>query len=391
MRNSFQTGKIITISSGHFFHDIYTSMLAPMLPLLITKFGLSLSAAGLLDVIRKIPSLFNPIIGLIADNVFMKYLVIFTPGLSAVCMSLLGASPTYFIVIILLFITGISSALFHIPSPVMVKNFSGTRTGAGMSFFMLGGELARTLGPLLITAALSLWGLEGSYRVMPIGIIASLILFFKLKDLNLPHVIVNKAEGKGVKEIVIKLIPFFVFIIGFQLFRAGMKSALTLYLPTYLMAKGESMWIAGSSLSVLQFAGATGTLGAGYFSDKIGHRNMLFITAVLTPLAMWAFITCGDFLMIPLLIIMGFLLFASGPVLLALVQETNTERPAFVNSIYMSINFGISSIMVLIVGFLGDILGLELTFQICVVLALASIPFIFLLPKKRKPAKPQRS
>jgi FSR family fosmidomycin resistance protein-like MFS transporter len=87
--------------------------------------------------------------------------------------------------------------------------------------------------------------------------------------------------------------------------------------------------------------------------------------------------------MIPSLIIIGFLLFASGPVVLALVQDTNTERPAFVNSVYMSINFGISSLMVLVVGLLGDMLGLELTFQICVVLALGSIPFIFLLPPKK--------
>jgi FSR family fosmidomycin resistance protein-like MFS transporter len=98
---------------------------------------------------------------------------------------------------------------------------------------------------------------------------------------------------------------------------------------------------------------------------------------------MWAFITANNVLMIPLLIIVGFLLFASGPVILALVQETNTERPAFINSIYMSINFGIGSLMVLIVGILGDKIGLELTYQICAVLALVSIPFIFILPKKK--------
>jgi FSR family fosmidomycin resistance protein-like MFS transporter len=188
---------------------------------------------------------------------------------------------------------------------------------------------------------------------------------------------------KGARETVKELVPFFLFIVGFQLFRGGMKSALTLYLPTYLIANGESLWIAGISLSVLQLAGVAGTFGAGYISDKIGHRNLLLITAVTSPLVMWAFITASKMLMIPLLIIMGFLLFASGPVILALVQETNTERPAFINSIYMTINFGISSFMVLIVGILGDKIGLELTYQICAVLALVSIPFIFILPKKK--------
>jgi len=375
LKKSFQTEKILTISLAHFFHDIYTAFLAPMLPLLITKFGISLSVAGLLDVVRKIPSLFNPFIGLLADKICMKYLVILTPGISAITMSLLGASPSLIILFVLLFVTGISSALFHIPSPV-------AKTATGMSFFMFGGELARTLGPLLITAALSIWGLEGSYRVMPIGIIASIVLFFKLKDVSSLISKNNIKKVKGAAETVKELVPFFLFIIGFQLFRGGMKSALTLYLPTYLIGNGESLWIAGISLSVLQLAGVAGTFGAGYISDKIGHRNLLLITAVASPLVMWSFITASKTMMIPLLVIMGFLLFASGPVILALVQETNTERPAFINSIYMSINFGISSLMVLIVGILGDKIGLQLTYQICAALAFVSIPFIFILPKK---------
>ena len=300
----------------------------------------------------------------------------------SISMSLLGASSSFIILFILLFVTGISSALFHIPSPVMIKNFSGVKTGTGMSFFMFGGELARTLGPLLITAALSLWGLEDSYRVMPIGIIASIILFFKLKNVSSLNDKNNKKKVKGARETIKELIPFFLFVVGFQLFRGGMKSALTLYLPTYLIGNGESLWIAGISLSVLQLAGVAGTFGAGFISDKIGHRNLLLITAVASPLVMWAFINSNNMMMIPLLIIVGFLLFASGPVVLALVQETNTERPAFINSIYMSINFGISSLMVLIVGVLGDAIGLELTYQICVVLAFVSIPFVFILPKK---------
>ena len=384
MRKPFQTEKVITISAAHFFHDVYTAFLAPMLPLLIVRFGISLSIGGLLDVVRRIPSLFNPFIGLLADKICMKYLVIFTPGITAVSMSLLGASPSLIILFILLFVTGISSALFHIPSPVMIKNFSGNKTGTGMSFFMFGGELARTVGPLLITGALSIWGLEHSYRVMPIGIIASIILFFKLKEVSSLNTKNNKKNVKGAKETIKELVPFFLFIVGFQLFRGGMKSALTLYLPTYLIGKGESLWIAGISLSVLQLAGVTGTFGAGYISDKIGHRNLLLITAVASPLVMWVFITASNMMMIPLLIIMGFLIFASGPVILALVQETDTDRPAFINSIYMSINFGISSFMVLIVGILGDNIGLQLTFQICAALAFASIPFIFILPKKEQ-------
>lgn len=380
MNKKFQTGKVVTISFGHLFHDIYTAFLAPMLPLLIEKLGISLSLAGLLDVIRKIPSLFNPFIGLLADKICVKYLVIFTPGITAIFMSLLGSSPSYSILFILLFVTGISSALFHVPAPVMIKHFSGDKTGTGMSFFMFGGELARTLGPLLITAAFAVWGLKGTYRVMPIGLLASVILFFKLKNVSLLDEKNSRKQQKGVRETISEVIPFFIFVSGFQLFRAGMKSALTLYLPIYLTGKGESLWFAGISLSVLQFAGAAGTFAAGYISDKISHKNTLLISAAASPFVMWAFICSSGITMIALLILMGILLFAPGPVMLALVQELNTDRPAFLNSIYMTLNFGISSLMVLFIGISGDYVGLEFTYKICMGLAFLSVPFILILP-----------
>ena len=48
-----------------------------------------------------------------------------------------------------------------------------------MSFYMLGGEIARTLGPLVIIGAVSLWGLEEIYKLIPFGVPASIILYFK--------------------------------------------------------------------------------------------------------------------------------------------------------------------------------------------------------------------
>ena len=381
MSKKFNTEKVLTVSAGHFFHDIYSSFLAPLLPLLVEKLGISLSMVGLLDVIRKIPSLFNPLIGIMADRICIKYLIILSPAISAISMSLLGLAPSYTILIILLFVSGISSALFHVPSPVAIKRFSGNKTGFGMSLYMLGGELARSLGPILITAAVSFWGLEGSYRIMPIGIIASIVLYVKLR--NITEITNSKIPNTKTKsyDSLKPLIPIFVIIGGFILTRAGIKSALTLYLPIFLTGKGESLWLAGISLSVLQFAGAAGTLGAGYISDKIGKKNILLISAILSPFIMWGFLMANTYLVFPLLILEGLLLFASGPVLLAYFQDLNTNQPALVNSIYMTINFVINALVVMLIGFSGDSIGLELTFKISTVIALLAVPIIYFLPK----------
>jgi FSR family fosmidomycin resistance protein-like MFS transporter len=108
----FQSGKVAAISLAHLSHDIFSSFLAPLLPLLITKLGLSLSAVAILDIARKIPQLLNPLIGLLADRICVKYLVILTPAVTAICMSFLGVAPSFPVLFILLFVSGLSAAAF---------------------------------------------------------------------------------------------------------------------------------------------------------------------------------------------------------------------------------------------------------------------------------------
>jgi FSR family fosmidomycin resistance protein-like MFS transporter len=164
-------------------------------------------------------------------------------------------------------------------------------------------------------------------------------------------------------------------------FRSAMKSALTIYLPTYLTAKGSSLWIAGISLSILQFAGAGGTLLAGIISDKIGRRKSLLIISISNPILMFLFIYIQGIWMIPILIITGLFLFGSGPVILALVHDLDSKHMSFINGVYMTINFILSSVMVLAVGFFADTIGLDLTYKISAWIALGSIPFVFFIKR----------
>lgn len=137
----FQTGRVLSLSVCHFIHDVYSSFLSPLLPLLIEKLSLSLTQAGFLSTIMQVPALANPYIGKLADRISVRYFIIVAPAMTAVPMSLLGVAPTYGILLILLFITGISVSIFHVPSPVMAFRLSGFKKGRGMSFYMTGVSL----------------------------------------------------------------------------------------------------------------------------------------------------------------------------------------------------------------------------------------------------------
>ncbi len=376
--------KVIVISIGHFVHDIYSSFLAPVLPLLIEKLGISYTLASILNIIQRLPSLANPFVGMLADKTSLRYAVIAAPFVTGTVMSLLGMSPNFTVLAILLFIMGISSTFFHVPTPVMIKKSAGDRVGLGMSFYMLGGELARTLGPLFVLAGISLWGFDGTYRLIPLAFIVSLVLYFKLRDISIHQTAQQRIESGKISDEFRKYLPFFLSISGFLIFSSVMRASLSVFLPTYLTSQGESLWVGGINLAIYQFAGAAGTFAAGGISDRIGRRYTLLISSVATPIIMFLFVYFKDSVMsIPLLIVLGFFLLSSGSVLLALVQDKKTARPAFLNGMYMTTNFIIHAIGAFSTGYFGDWFGLEQVFLFSAFLAVGAIPFVFVITQKK--------
>lgn len=378
MNKKFQTSRVTEISITHLIHDIYPAFLAPILPILIDRFGISIFLAGLLEIVRKIPSLLNPLTGVISDKIVLRMVIIPAPFITAVCMTLLGVAPSYTTVLILILISGISSSLYHVPAPVLIKRYSGNKIGRGMSFFMLGGEMARTLGPIIVLGTISMWGFEKIYRLIPLGLFASIFLYIRLKDTVVKKYPIQQNRNAFSQKSKL-YVPFFLYIAGFSFFRSAAKMSLTIFLPTYLTSKGVSLWSAGISLAILQFSGAVGTIFAGHLSDKIGRKRILLTSAFLVPILMYLFITSNNIFAIPLLIITGFFMFASSPVMLALIHDIKSENMAFLNGVYMTTNSISGTITALFIGLGADKFGLDITFMIATIMTIFAIPFVFFI------------
>ncbi len=376
----FRLDQVLGISMGHFLHDVYSAFLTPLLPLFKEKFGLSYLLLSSLSLYGRLPSLFNPFIGLLADRIKIRYFVILMPGVTAVSMSLLGLAQSYWQLSALLFIMGWSAALFHVPGPVMIRRVSGDRSGLGMSFYMLGGELARTIGPLFITSAVSWWGLEGSWRVMPVGILASVILYFHLrglKDVDYKP----KAKAHGAWTEVGKNKALYSALMGYTFSRGMVRGVFVTLITTYVFVKGGSLWDGTITLMIIQFFGAVGTLMAGHISDKTGRRFALLVIAIITPLLLALFNYTEGFLNTVVLAFIGLFIFGSNPILLALVQDIKTDRPSFNNGIFMTISFAFGAIATILVGKIADLTTLDMVYTLSPLFALIAIPFALMMPK----------
>jgi FSR family fosmidomycin resistance protein-like MFS transporter len=360
----FNTGRVLTISGGHFIHDTYTAFLAPLLPKFIETLALSKTEAGSLTVFVQLPSLLQPVIGHLSDRYNLRMLVIMAPAIAATLMSLMGLAPNYFILALMLLAAGMGSAGIHSVGPVVVGQQAGSRLGRGMSLWMVGGELGRTLGPLVIVSAVGVFGMRSTGWLMIFGWLTTGLLYVRLKDTPQYYASHSSADSAPVGRVLRDMAPFLLPLAMIIAARAFLSVSLTTYLPIYLSEGGASLWLAGISLTVLEGAGVIGAMTGGSISDRFGRKPVLAFSMTVTPLLMIVFLA----------------LLSVTPVLMAVVQESYPENRALANGLYMALNFVIRSGAVMVLGLMSDNLGIHQAFQISTGLALIGLPFLALLP-----------
>jgi MFS transporter, FSR family, fosmidomycin resistance protein len=377
----FKAGRVVAVSFGHLTHDLYTAFLSPLLPLLIEKLSMTRAAAGSLQLFIQGPSLIQPLIGRLADRVNLRFIVILAPAITATMMSLIGIAPTYAWLALLLTIVGISSAFFHAVGPVLAGNLSGVRLGKGMSIWMVGGEMGRMLGPLLIVSVVTALSLEGSIWIMGVGWLASIFLYILLRDIEIKKPAQSEVAESS-RGALRKMSPIMIPVVGVVLTRSFMVMAIDVFLPTYLTEIGAGLWLAGAALTIYEAAMVIGTFFGGSISDRLGRRKVLLISMIGVPILMLAFLYSQAWLRLILLFSIGLLAGPATPVLLAVVQESFPENRSFANGVYMASSFIIRSLASVFLGALGDWFGLGTAFTISAILVVFGIPFVRMLPRK---------
>jgi FSR family fosmidomycin resistance protein-like MFS transporter len=290
-------------------------------------------------------------------------------------------TPTYAVLVALLLASGLSVAALHVSIPVVTAEVAGKRIGQGMSFFMLGGELGRVAGPVLAVQAVALFGLDGIWRVSAAGVVASAVLWWRLRSHQTQQ---KKSAPLGLIALWKSISRTIIAVSGIIVARSLMAVALTTFLPTYLYQQGQSLLYGGVALTIYELAGAVGALTAGTLSDRLGRRQVLLGAVGLSPLFMFVFLAVPQALTLPMLAILGFVSLAIPPVLMAVMLESSPVNRAAANGTYMMLAFAVRSLVALAVGGLSDVLGMKNAYLCCAGLALLGVVFVFVLPAPQK-------
>src|SRR5215510_10200773 len=111
---------VLLLASTHFLVDAYGNIYPPLLPLLIPRLGLSLAAAGALQMCFQMANSVAQLgFGHVADRWRPRLLIVAGPIVAVVILSLIGLSRNVWTLGLVLVFGGLGGAAFHPPAAAL--------------------------------------------------------------------------------------------------------------------------------------------------------------------------------------------------------------------------------------------------------------------------------
>ena len=376
MNESAQINKkvIFALFLAHFIGDFFQSFIMPLLPVLADKYSLTLTQVGLITGLSTLMAfLIQPVFGYLADRYRTRIILLAGPLVSAVCIPLVGISPSYGFILLFVALGSIGSSMYHPSAAGMVSAYAGRHTGLSMSLFGLGGMLGYTIGPVVLAGYVTVFGLDRLPNTILFGLLAFVILVILvpvptgpgLKQYNF-FASIRNSIGDVWKPIVV------IWALAF--FRAFVEQAMFTFIPVLFSNEGHSLVSIGVIISLFTVGGSFSSLICGHLVDRIGFRPIYFFSFALSSPCLLLFIYNIGWPVYPLSLMVGFFVLATLFPALALAQQVAPKGRSLVSSIIMGLTLGISGTLMPMTGRLADIFGMR-----PVLSCIALIPFIALL------------
>ena len=333
--------------------DGYGNILPPLLPLLIPKLNLTLTAAGVLTMVYQLAASIAQIgFGHLADRWRPRILVMAGPVVAVSILSLIGIAPTVPLLAAVLVVGGLGSAAFHPPAAAAAHRLGGTEPGLAMSVHITGGTLGFALAPLLFAPAAQRFGLACTpFLAVPGLVVVALFLAHAPRLQRSP----THAGGlRGLRPYAGPLTILYVIVV----LRTMTSLAFATYLPVLLTRRGMSIGGAGAAVAAFLFASGIGGLLGGPAADRFGARTVIgWSLALSTPfLAAAPMLSGSSFVLV--LAAGGLFLQATLPVNVIFAQALAPVSAATVSSVMMGFAWGTGGLSVPIVGAVADRFGI---------------------------------
>jgi FSR family fosmidomycin resistance protein-like MFS transporter len=381
LRNSALSVALLT--AGHFLSDFYSNFLPALLPVVMTKLGLSLAASGLLVMVYSFTSsILQPLCGFFVDKYGLAWLVLITMPISAFFICLTGLASNYSLLLICVAVAGLGSSLFHpLGSSLVSKVTSPENRGLSMSIFIGGGNFGFAVAPAIVIFFLVHFGTENLIWLMaPALLLTAAYYLYRLYrfDLAAPKQLPNTSAGQWYKSISLLKLNI---VMGL---RSWTQMALPNFLPLWLAQQGQVPTLAGSMLTVYLMGGAMGGFLGGWFGDRFGRKTCILsaLTICLPAMALFLYNREVSLLTWAALAISGASLQGTLPSSIVWAQDIIPANAAMASGMMLGLSFGLGGVGTAITGVAADYVGLQTALLWSLAPLVVAIPLAYSIPEK---------
>ncbi len=361
---------------GHGLNDGYGSMLTVLLPLLIDRLGLSLALAGLLSSVRSSAASFTQVpLGAAVDRGGARWLVIVGPAVTTTSMCMLGLAPSFAAVAGLLVVVGLGTAAFHPAAAAVVGDESRGGRGAAMAVFSAGGTVGAALGPLAVSALVGRMDMGAlPLLLFPAWLgVAALAWWAPRQAVGTPN---TRSRFRGHPHT-----PKLVRLWGMEVLKEVTSLSFFSFLAVLWTERGASLTWAGGAVTLYALSGTLGGLIAGRLSDRWGRRRVILWSLVGAAPCLYLFLLSDGAMSMLFLSLGAMLQLSSTPVAVTFAQELFPDHRGAVSGVLMGLGWGVGAMSLTLVGYLGDVLGLEVALGIVAILLVPAAAVTAGLPK----------
>jgi FSR family fosmidomycin resistance protein-like MFS transporter len=330
-------------------------------------------------VLNLTSSVIQPIFGFISDRFNTAWFIPVGLLWTAATMGLLGWSPNYPVVLLLVGLAGLGTAAFHPRAMMTVYLLSGDKKGLGTAVFSMGGNLGFAIGPIIGGFLVLGFGLHATMGLLPAcALLFLLIIFYPGDALRREPVKKEKKDQSLESEISIPWRPLTALCLIVTL-RSWVYLSFITFLPLFLQGQGIELQTGSMILTVFLASGAVAGLYGGHLSDRFGRKRIIVYSSLLYPvLAVMMIYFQGPLLWI-FAAASGAALLASFSVTIVLAQELMPKHLGLASGLMLGLSFGTGGLGSALSGYLADKYGLAQTFWLlALVPILAAVLTVFI-------------
>ena len=375
--------------AGHLITDIYQGALPAMLPFLISEKHFSYAtAAFLIFAANASSSIIQPVFGVYADKISLPWALGIGVLLGGIGLGPVGIVQNYYLIILLVALSGIGLALFHPEGARLTNRFAGENKTSAVSIFAAGGNIGFAVGPILTTTMVLAFGLKGTLILCIPAVVMGGILLYESKNFSNEVSSDKELDNIDKKEEVDEWGAFGRLTLTL-LCRSTVFFGLNTFLTLYYMNILKQSEVQGSiALSTLIVVGAVGTLFAGKLSSKIGNKKLIIIGySCLLPLLILFLNIKNPILATIILIPLGFFLYMPYSPMVALGQKYLPNHLGLASGITLGLGVTMGGLVSPILGYVSDTHGIHAALSCLIVMPIIAVVLARKLPVKEADLK----